>query len=43
MFQVEDSVAHGWGVMAVAETGDTYNGGFVMGAMTGWGLMRCEA
>jgi hypothetical protein len=37
---MQDSAAHGWGVLKVAATGDSYNGAFANGAMTGWGLMR---
>jgi hypothetical protein len=32
--QVQDGVAHGWGVLTVAKTGDTYNGSFEAGKLT---------
>jgi hypothetical protein len=38
--QVQDGIAHGWGVFTVAKTGDTYNGSFEGGDMRGWGTMR---
>jgi len=38
--QVQDGIAHGWGVFTVAKSGDTYNGSFEGGDMRGWGTMR---